>query len=108
MVVSGDDPVTLPMIAAGADGLVSVVANAYPKEISEMINLTIQGDLIKATLLHYNLLELMNAMFEEGNPSGIKAMLDILKIAQNNVRLPLTPVSDKHYEKLQYLSKKIR
>lgn len=107
-VISGDDALALPIIALGGTGVISVMANAYPKELSEMINLTLQGDLSKAALLHYKLLELMNALFEEGNPSGIKAILEILKIAQNNVRLPLTPVSDKHYEKLQHLSKKIR
>jgi 4-hydroxy-tetrahydrodipicolinate synthase len=108
LVISGDDALALPMIAMGGAGVISVVANAYPREFSEMVNLALKGDIIKANAPHYKMLELINALFEEGNPSGVKAVLEILKIAHNNVRLPLTQISDKHYSKLETLVKRIK
>jgi 4-hydroxy-tetrahydrodipicolinate synthase len=107
-VISGDDALALPIIALGGTGVISVAANAYPKEISDMVNYALKGDLSKACPLHYKLLDIINAMFEEGNPAGIKALLEIQKIAPNNFRLPLTSVSEKLYSKLQLLSKKIK
>jgi 4-hydroxy-tetrahydrodipicolinate synthase len=107
-VISGDDALTLPMIALGASGVISVVANAYPKEFSTMVNHALKGETAKAATLHYHLLEIIEALFEEGSPSGIKAVLEIMKIAHNNVRLPLAPVSEKHYAKLDSLVKKIK
>ena len=107
-VISGDDAITLPMIAIGASGVISVVANAFPKEFSAMVNFALKGDLAKANALHYKLLDIINALFEEGSPSGVKAVLEILKFARNNVRLPLAPVSEKHYAKLDGLVKKMK
>ncbi len=107
-VISGDDAITLPMIAVGASGVISVVANAFPKEFSAMVNFALKGDLAKANALHYKLLDIINALFEEGSPSGVKAVLEILKFARNNVRLPLAPVSEKHYAKLDGLVKKMK
>jgi len=107
-VISGDDALTLPMIAVGASGVISVVANAFPKEFAAMVNFALKGDLAKANALHYKLLDIINALFEEGSPSGVKAVLEILKIARNNVRLPLAPVSEKHYAKLDGLVKKMK
>ena len=107
-VISGDDAITLPMIAIGATGAISVVANAFPKEFSAMVNHALNGELVKANTLHYKLLDITNALFEEGSPPGIKAVLEILKLARNNVRLPLAPVSEKHYAKLDGLVKKIK
>jgi len=96
------------MIAVGASGVISVVANAFPKEFSAMVNFALKGDLAKANALHYKLLDIINALFEEGSPSGVKAVLEILKFARNNVRLPLAPVSEKHYAKLDGLVKKMK
>ncbi|MBN2274432.1 MAG: 4-hydroxy-tetrahydrodipicolinate synthase [Bacteroidales bacterium] len=107
-VISGDDALTLPMISVGAAGVISVVANAFPKEFSSMVNYALKGEIAKASILHYKLLDIINALFEEGSPSGIKAVLEILKYARNNVRLPLAPVSEKHYAKLEALVKKIK
>ena len=107
-VISGDDALTLPMVALGASGVISVVANAFPKEFSAMVNHALKGETAKAALLHYKLLDLIDALFEEGSPSGIKAVLEILKITRNNVRLPLAPVSEKHYAKLDGLVKKLK
>lgn len=108
LVISGDDALALPIIAIGGTGVISVMANAYPHELSEMINFALKSELSKANALHYKLLDMNNALFEEGSPSGIKALLEILKITQNNVRLPLAPVSDKLYAKLEQLAKKIK
>jgi 4-hydroxy-tetrahydrodipicolinate synthase len=107
-VISGDDVITLPMVTIGASGAISVVANAYPKEFSEMVNHALKCDLGKANVNHYKLLDITNALFEEGSPAGIKALLEILKIGCNNVRLPLAPVSEKHYSKLEQLSRKVK
>ena len=99
-VISGDDALTLPMIAMGATGVISVAANAFPKEMSEMVNYALKGDLKKALPLHYKLLPIMNALFEEGNPAGVKAALEIKGIISNNLRLPLVKVSKPLYNKL--------
>ncbi|OFY59674.1 MAG: 4-hydroxy-tetrahydrodipicolinate synthase [Bacteroidetes bacterium RBG_13_46_8] len=107
-VISGDDAITLPLIALGASGVISVVANAFPREFSAMVNHALKSEMAKAATLHYKLLELIDALFEEGSPSGVKAVLEILKIARNNVRLPLAPVSEKHYAKLDGLVKKMK
>ena len=99
-VISGDDALTLPLMAMGATGVISVAANAFPKEMSEMVNYALKGDLKKALPLHYKLLPIMNALFEEGNPAGVKAALEIKGIISNNLRLPLVKVSKPLYNKL--------
>jgi len=104
-VISGDDMLTLPMMAIGATGAISVIANACPKSFSEMVNHALKGNYEKASQLHYRLLEMINAIFEEGSPSGVKAALEILKISQNNLRLPLVPVSPALTKKLEGLLK---
>jgi 4-hydroxy-tetrahydrodipicolinate synthase len=93
LVISGDDALTLPMIALGADGVISVVANAFPRHFSEMVNLCLKGKFIKARSLHYNLLGFTNAMFMDGNPSGVKAAMELLGLCKSNVRLPLVKVN---------------
>lgn len=93
MVISGDDALTLPMIAAGADGVISVVANAFPKEFSEMVRLALSGDFAKAKEIHYSLFDIINSLFVDGNPAGIKAALSILGLCHNNLRLPLVKVN---------------
>jgi len=93
-VISGDDLLTLPMMAMGAKGVISVIANSCPKQFSDMVSLALQGHFDKAAAIHYKLLDLMTALFEEGSPSGIKCALESIKITQHNVRLPLVPVSD--------------
>jgi 4-hydroxy-tetrahydrodipicolinate synthase len=108
LVISGDDILTLPMIAVGCAGVISVAANAYPKEISDMVNYALKNDMVRANELHYKLLDLIEVLFEEGNPSGIKAALDILKICPDNLRLPLLQVSDMHYKKISDIAKKIK
>jgi 4-hydroxy-tetrahydrodipicolinate synthase len=100
-VISGDDMLTLPLMSLGAAGAISVVANACPRQFSDMVNLALKGSFDKASTLHFKLFDLMNALFEEGSPSGIKAALEIIKIDQNNLRLPLVPVSAGLHKKLE-------
>lgn len=100
LVISGDDSLTYPMITLGASGVISVIANAFPKEMSSMVRFALKGDLKKALPLHYKMLPLMNAIFEEGNPSGIKALLEIQGKIVNTLRMPLVKVSKPLYNKL--------
>lgn len=93
IVISGDDPMTLPLIACGADGLISVVANAYPKQMSDMVRLAMKNKITEARKLHYSLLDITKLMFAEGSPAGIKEVLQHLGICDNTLRLPLTNVS---------------
>lgn len=102
-VISGDDSLTYPMIALGATGVISVIANALPKEMSTMVHYALKGDTRKALPLHYRMLPLMNAIFEEGNPSGIKALLEIEGLIGNTLRMPLVKVSKGLYNKLSSL-----
>ncbi len=106
-VISGDDMLTLPMIAIGGSGVISVVANAYPQQYSDMVRFALAGDIKKASELHYKLIDIIQALFAEGSPSGIKAALEILNLAKNNVRLPLVPVSKEHYNKMTALMKSV-
>ena len=94
MVLSGDDLLAMPLIAAGADGLVSVMANAFPKEVSELVHSTSDGNLKRAQELNNLLSDLTVACFKEGNPSGIKAIMSADNTIQQILRLPLVPVSD--------------
>lgn len=105
MVISGDDPVTLQMIAAGAEGLVSVVANAYPKDYSDMVRLCLAGKFTEAQKLHYKYIDVITSMFAEGSPSGVKAYLSEMGLCQNTFRLPVWPVSPAHHEKIKKLIK---
>jgi len=93
LLISGDDALTLPLLAVGADGVISVVANAFPREFSEMVSLGLKGKISKAMTMHYALLEFTNALFLDGNPSGIKAALETMNICKSNVRLPLVKVN---------------
>ena len=101
LVISGDDALTLPMLACGAQGLISVIANAYPKDCSEMVRMAMEGNFDRSRKLHYKLLDITNAIFIEGNPTGIKALLQLLNVCQEHVRLPLTPATKSLVTKLE-------
>ena len=102
-VISGDDSLTCPLLALGADGVISVIANALPKETSDMVRFALKGDLKRALPLHYRLLPLMNAIFDEGNPTGIKALLELQGHITNSLRLPLVKASKTLTNKLTTL-----
>lgn len=92
--ISGDDPVTLPLIALGAAGVISVVGNAVPKIFSDMVRLGIQGDFSAARELHFQLIEFTRLLFSEGNPAGVKSALNLQGIGTSQVRLPLVNASE--------------
>jgi 4-hydroxy-tetrahydrodipicolinate synthase len=100
-VISGDDAITMPLIAAGADGVISVVANALPEKFSRMVHSAMNGDLDSARKEHYDLLAITRMFFEEGNPGGVKVALAHRKIMNEFMRLPLSPVSDTLRKKIQ-------
>jgi len=89
LLISGDDPVALPMIALGASGVISVVGNALPLQLSEMIRLCLAGDFAAALPLHLKLIEFTRLIFAEGNPAGVKAALKHFNVCGDQVRLPL-------------------
>ena len=102
-VLSGDDAITLPLISVGVEGVISVVAMAYPEEMSQMVRLALEGKYDEARQLHYKILPMTNAIFEDGNPAGIKAALSIKGMIKNELRLPLVPVNQKTYDKIKSL-----
>jgi 4-hydroxy-tetrahydrodipicolinate synthase len=104
-VLSGDDALTLPMVLMGAEGVISVQAMAQPNEFSEMVRHGLKGDLEKARALHYPQLEIIDNLFVEGNPAGIKACLKIKGVCEEYVRLPLVSISRERYLKLENLLK---
>ncbi len=106
-VLSGDDTYTLPYISLGMEGVISVTANAYPKEFSDMVRAALKYDIKTSQQLHYKLLEFSNALFSEGNPGGVKAALEILGICKKFVRLPLASVSKETYLTIENLMKGI-
>jgi len=92
-VISGDDMLTIPVIAAGGIGVISVLGNAFPAACSELVNHALKNNFKSAREIQFRYLEMIELLFTEGNPAGIKAMLSIMNICQNYLRLPLVPVS---------------
>lgn len=106
LVISGDDLITLPIIASGGDGVISVIANAFPKEFSEMTRLALTGNYSKARELHYCLDEFTRLIFADGSPSGIKSLMEKMKLCSSHVRLPLAEVNNRVSELLNKELKK--
>ena len=104
-VLSGDDALTLPMVLMGAEGVISVQAMVKPKEFSEMVRQGLVGNLETARALHYPQLEIIDQIFSEGNPAGVKACLKIKGVCEEYVRLPLVAISRERYNKLENLLK---
>ena len=99
-VLAGDDPLTLPMMAIGAKGVITVTANVAPADMAHMVNLALQGNFEEARALHYKLSPLFSALFFETNPIPVKAALARMGKIQNELRLPLTPLSTQHQDQL--------
>ena len=108
IVVSGEDALTLPLMSIGVSGVISVVGNAFPKEFSTMVQLALSNNYTEALELHYKLIELIDHLFMEGNPAGVKAALTHMGIIKNNLRLPLVPVSEETNQRIGELIKKIQ
>jgi len=94
LLISGDDPVTLPMMALGAAGIISVVGNAYPNKVSTLAHLCAEGNFEEARAIHQELLRITDLCFVEGNPCGVKYILERKGFGKDYVRLPLVPVTD--------------
>lgn len=107
LVISGDDALTLPILASGGDGLISVVSNAFPKQSANLVHSAIEGNMKQARKSHYQLFEIINALFADGNPGGVKFTLSLLNICKNNVRLPLVPINEETENSLRLLITKL-
>jgi 4-hydroxy-tetrahydrodipicolinate synthase len=100
-VISGDDLNTLPIIAEGGSGVISVVANAFPVQWSEMVNQCLKSNFKAAREIQFRLMEIIELLFIDGSPAGVKAMLNVMNLCQNNLRLPLVPVSRTIFSRIQ-------
>jgi 4-hydroxy-tetrahydrodipicolinate synthase len=92
LLISGDDMATLPIIAMGGSGVISVIANIYPSQWSELVNQSLKYNFKAAREIQFKLMEILELLFIDGSPSGVKAMLNNINLCQNNLRLPLVPV----------------
>ena len=101
MVISGDDGITFPLITLGAVGVISVIGNAFPKEFSKMVRLALDGDFQRALLIHHRFTELFSLLFVDGNPAGVKCLLNAKGMIENELRLPLVPTKITTYEKIR-------
>lgn len=100
-VISGDDGVTFPLITLGAIGVISVIGNAFPKEFSRMVRLSLAGDYQSALTIHHSFSELFKLLFVDGNPAGVKCMLSMMGYIDNKLRLPLVPTQITTFEKIR-------
>lgn len=100
LVHSGDDPLTLPIIACGGEGAISVIANALPREFSGMVRAALQGDLDTARAFNNLMLDIHSWLYIEGNPSGIKGMMEYMGLCKKDVRLPMAPLGDANLKSL--------
>ncbi|WP_017256878.1 4-hydroxy-tetrahydrodipicolinate synthase [Pedobacter arcticus] len=107
LLISGDDPVTLPMIALGASGIISVIGNAIPAQLSAMVRKCLEGDFKGAQSAHYSFLAFTYLCFAEGNPAGVKAGMKNLGICEDNLRLPLVKVTEATRSKIKIEINKI-
>ena len=103
LIISGDDAITLPLMSVGVDGLISVVGNAFPAEIANMVHLAQEGNFIEAAVIHHQMLDIIQACFKEGSPAGVKAFLAVQNRLEYYLRLPLTRVSKEHQERIKNL-----
>lgn len=101
LVISGDDGVTFPLITLGAVGVISVIGNAFPREFSKMVRLALAGDYASARVIHHSFTELIELLFIDGNPAGVKSMLNAMGYIKNKLRLPLVPTRIVTFEKIR-------
>lgn len=107
MVISGDDGITFPLITLGAVGVISVIGNAFPREFSKMVRLALEGDFQNALLIHHRFTELFSLLFVDGNPAGVKCLLNAKGMIENELRLPLVPTKITTYEKIRDVLNKL-
>ena len=107
LVISGDDMITLPMILAGGAGVISVIAQGFPKQFTEMVHLGLNKKVDDAYKIHYLLADSIDMIFEQGNPAGIKEVFKSLGLSENTVRLPLVNVNEDLANRLHHFTNKI-
>ncbi|MBP7856847.1 MAG: 4-hydroxy-tetrahydrodipicolinate synthase [Prevotella sp.] len=107
-VISGDDALTFSMVASGAAGVISVIGNALPKEFSRMIRLEFNGEYEPARKIHHMFTELYSLLFVDGNPAGVKALLNDMGFIENKLRLPLVPTKIETKQKMAEILKELR
>ncbi len=100
-VISGDDGITYPLLTLGAVGVISVIGNAFPREFSRMVRLALQGDYANALTIHHKFAELFKLLFVDGNPAGVKSMLNAMGMIENKLRLPLVPTRITTYDAIR-------
>ena len=107
-VISGDDGITYPLIALGAVGVISVIGNAFPREFSRMVRLALEGDYDNARVIHSRFMELFDLLFVDGNPAGVKSMLNMMGFIEDRLRLPLVPTRLTTYEKIREILNRLQ
>ena len=107
-VISGDDALTFPMVSCGAVGVISVIGNALPREFSKMIRLQIRGEYDGARKIHHRFIDLFSLLFVDGNPAGVKAMLNEMGFIENVLRLPLVPMRVKNVQRMSEILKELK
>lgn len=103
LVISGDDVTALSLVLAGGAGVISVIGEAFPSDFSQMIRFGLEGKIQQAYQLQYQFIEIIEAIFEQGNPAGVKEIFNLLGLSNNTVRLPLTTVNANLRDKLNQL-----
>lgn len=106
-VISGDDGITFPLITLGATGVISVIGNAFPKEFSRMVRLALAGDFANALLIHHKFTELFSLLFVDGNPAGVKCLLNAMGYIDNELRLPLVPTRITTYDRIHQVLERL-
>lgn len=106
-VISGDDALAFSMIASGAKGVISVIGNALPREFSRMIRLEFNGEYESARKIHHTFTELYKLLFVDGNPAGVKALLNDMGLIENVLRLPLVPTKIETKNKMAEILKRL-
>ncbi len=107
LVISGDDAITLPMTLAGGSGVISVIAEGFPRQFSDMVRFALDRKVEEANKLHYELLDAIDMIFEQGNPAGIKEVFKTLGLSENTVRLPLVSATEDLAKRLSDFTKKV-
>lgn len=107
-VISGDDMMIMPVIAAGGAGVISVLANAYPAQTSELVNHALKNNFKSAREIQFRFIEMIELLFVDGNPAGVKAMLSAMNLCQNTLRLPLVPVAKPIMARIQKAMEEVK
>lgn len=107
-VLSGDDGMTYPLMTLGVEGVISVLGNAYPKDFSEMVHLCLEGNYIEAVDYHFKFREIIRLLFTDGNPAGVKCVMHNMGLIENELRLPLVPVSESTASEILHWVKELK